>query len=67
MNCEYDGINDDLYYKDIIMDLEDDINDLNLENQYLLNKIIKKDKIILILINVIFWINNKKYNDINIT
>ena len=60
MNCSYDEINDDLYYKDIIMDLEDDINDLNIENINLLNKINQKDKIIFILINTIFWINNKK-------
>lgn len=60
MNYVYEDLNDEMEYKDIIMDLEDDINYLNEENKYLINKIIKKDILILFLINVIISINNKQ-------
>lgn len=50
---------DEFEYKEIITDLEDDINDLNKENKYLLNKIKKQEKKIHILIKIINFYNNK--------
>lgn len=50
---------DEFEYKDIIKDLEDDINDLDEKNRRLLNIIKKQEKEIRILIKIINLNNDK--------